>query len=265
MMKCLQCCRNSDSNRFIICWLCKQYAHPICAGIINNAAMHSPTLPKSVGYVPTLTCNNESTINLTDLSTPNTLTATSSQALQTSSNTNKADLTMKALQQWRRKGFWLSSGRKCSINHRVDDIIASIEKQIAALSQPHHKNLTQYECVHCTKEALLVYLVHDFVLATSDFSISSSLGRCMDGVKGVAKGVLDSLTFLHSKDVSHSHLLDSSVFMDYTGTIRCSNFTLVINLLDFIGGSGERSTQGYLPALGALVDILMTTTHQGFL
>ncbi|KAL9892877.1 eukaryotic translation initiation factor 2 alpha kinase Gcn2 isoform 1-T1 [Glossina fuscipes fuscipes] len=159
------------------------------------------------------------------------------------------------------KCFWLSSEHKCSGNHRVDDVIASIEKQVASLSQLHHKNLIQYECVHCIKrkEGLLIYLVQDFVLGTSVFSISSSLGWCMDGVRGLAKGILDALVFLHNRGVSHSHLLDSTVFMDNTGTIRCSDFSLVPNLLELIGGSGERSTQGDLPALGALIDSLMTT------
>ncbi|XP_023293055.2 eIF-2-alpha kinase GCN2 [Lucilia cuprina] len=159
------------------------------------------------------------------------------------------------------KCFWLSSEPKCSGNHRVDDVIASIEKQVASLSQLNHKNLIQYECVLCIKrkEGLLVYLVQDFVLGTSVFSISSSLGWCMDGVRGVAKGVIDALVFLHNKGVSHSHLLDSTVFMDNTGTIRVTDFSIVPNLLELIGGSGQRSTQGDLPALGALVESLMNT------
>lgn len=159
------------------------------------------------------------------------------------------------------KCFWLTSELKCSGNHHVDDIIASIEKHVAALSQLHHKNLIQYECVMCMKrkEGLLIYLVQDFVLGTSIFSISSSLGWCMDGAREVAKGVLNALVFLHNKGVSHSHLLDSTVFMDNTGTIRCSDFSLVPNLLELLDGSGQRSTQGDLPALGALVESLMTT------
>uniref|UniRef100_A0A1A9WUU8 Protein kinase domain-containing protein n=1 Tax=Glossina brevipalpis TaxID=37001 RepID=A0A1A9WUU8_9MUSC len=155
----------------------------------------------------------------------------------------------------------LSSEHKCSGNHRVDDVIASIEKQVTALSQLHNKNLIQYESVHCIKriEGLGVYLVQDFILGTSVFSISSSLGWCVDGVRGVAKGVLDASMFLHNKGVSHSHLLDSTLFMDNTGTIRCPDCSLVPNLSEFMGGSGERSTQGDLPALVALVDSLMTT------
>uniref|UniRef100_A0A1I8NAC2 non-specific serine/threonine protein kinase n=1 Tax=Musca domestica TaxID=7370 RepID=A0A1I8NAC2_MUSDO len=159
------------------------------------------------------------------------------------------------------KCLWLTSEPKCSGSHRVDDIIASIEKQVSILAQLHHKNLIQYECVLCIKrkEGLLVYLVQDFVFGTSVFSISSALGWCMDGVRGVAKGVLEALVFLHNKGVSHSHLLDTTVFMDNSGTIRVTDFSIVTNLLELIGGSGERSTHGDLPALGTLVDSLMST------
>lgn len=156
------------------------------------------------------------------------------------------------------KCHW-SSESKCAGNHRVDELITSIEKQVATLAQLQHKNLIQYECVLCIKrkEGLLIYLVQDFLLGTSLFSISSTLGWCMDGARMVARGVLDALVFLHNKGVSHSHLLDSTVFMDNAGNIRCTDFSLVPNLLELIGGAGQSSSQGDLPALGALVESLM--------
>ncbi|XP_064550119.1 eIF-2-alpha kinase GCN2 isoform X1 [Drosophila montana] len=158
------------------------------------------------------------------------------------------------------KCHW-SAESKCVGNHRVDELIASIEKQVATLAQLQHKNLIQYECVLCIKrkEGLLVYLVQDFLLGTSVFSISSTLGWCMDGARMVARGVLEALVFLHNKGVSHSHLLDSTVFMDNAGNIRCTDFSLVPNLLELTGGAGQSSNRGDLPALGALVEALMPT------
>lgn len=159
------------------------------------------------------------------------------------------------------KCYW-SSEPKCNGNHRVEDIISSIEKQVMNLSILNHKNLIQYECVLCIKrkEGIVVYLVQDFVLGTSVFSISAALGWCIDGARMVARGVLDALIYLHNKGVSHSHLLDTTVFMDNTGTIRCTDFSLVPCLLELIGGAGLKSTQGDLPALGTLVESLMPTT-----
>jgi len=72
----------------------------------------------------------------------------------------------------------------------------------------------------------------------------------MDGARMVARGVLDALVFLHNKGVSHSHLLDSTVFMDNAGNIRCTDFSLVPSLLELIGGAGQSSSRGDLPALG---------------
>ncbi|KAH8383572.1 hypothetical protein KR009_009336, partial [Drosophila setifemur] len=158
------------------------------------------------------------------------------------------------------KCHW-SSDLKCSGSHRVDEVIAAIEKQVATLAQLQHKNLIQYECVLCIKrkEGLLIYLVQDFLLGTSVFSISSSLGWCIDGARMVARGVLDALIFLHNKGVSHSHLLDSTVFIDNTGNVRCSDFSLVPNLLELLSGVGQSSSRGDLPALGTLVEALMPT------
>ncbi|KAH8293934.1 hypothetical protein KR054_006754 [Drosophila jambulina] len=158
------------------------------------------------------------------------------------------------------KCHW-SSETKCAGNHRVDEVIASIEKQVSTLAQLQHKNLIPYECVLCIKrkEGLLVYLVQDFLLGTSVFSISSSLGWCMDGARMVARGMLDALVFLHNKGISHSHLLDSTVFMDNTGNVRCSDYSLVPNLLELISGPGQSTNRGDLPALGALVESLMPT------
>ncbi|XP_068157751.1 eIF-2-alpha kinase GCN2 [Drosophila tropicalis] len=159
------------------------------------------------------------------------------------------------------KCHWSSESSKCLGNHRVDDLIASIEKQVTMLAQLQHKNLIPYECVLCIKrkEGLLIYLVQDFLLGTSVFSISSSLGWCLDGARTVARGVLEALIFLHNKGVSHNHLLDSTVFMDNVGNIRCTDFSLVPRLLELIGGTGQSSSRGDLPALGALVDGLMPT------
>jgi len=49
------------------------------------------------------------------------------------------------------------------------------------------------------------------------------------------------------------------VFMDNTGNVRVSDFSLVPNLLELLSGTGQSSSRGDLPALGALVESLMPT------
>lgn len=130
---------------------------------------------------------------------------------------------------------------------------------MANLSQLRHKNLISYECVLCMKkkEGVLVYLVQDFVLGTSICTISGTLGWCAEGASMVAKGVLDAMIFLHNNSVFHNHLLDTTVFMDNTGTIRVTDFALVPYLQDLIGCSS--ATKSDLPAMGALLEALLPT------
>lgn len=145
---------------------------------------------------------------------------------------------------------------KCS-GHSVEELIQCIEKQVNQLSQLRHKNLIAYECVLCMrkKEGVLVYLAQDFVLGTSVNSISRSLGWSYAGCSIIAKGILDSLIFLHNKGVSHSNLDDCSVFMDNSSVCRVTDFTL-IPYLCYLNGAA-RNTQGDLPALGSLIESLL--------
>lgn len=151
-----------------------------------------------------------------------------------------------------------TSETKCN-GHSVDEIIASIEKQVSNLSQLRHKNLINYECVLCLKkkDGIIIYLVQDFVLGTSICSISAQLGWCAEGASMVAKGALDALIYLHNRGVSHSLLSESTVFMDNCGAIRVTDFALVPYLQGLIGDT--KSSKGDLPALGALIESLTPT------
>lgn len=145
---------------------------------------------------------------------------------------------------------------KCS-GHSIEEIIQCIEKQVNQLSQLRHRNLVAYECVLCMrkKEGVLVYLAQDFVLGTSVNSISRSLGWSYAGCSIIARGILDSLIFLHNKGVSHSNLDDCSVFMDNSSICRVTDFTL-IPYLCYLNGAAQ-NTQGDLPALGTLIESLL--------
>lgn len=99
--------------------------------------------------------------------------------------------------------------------------------------------------------------MQDFVHGTSLNSISSTLGWCTEGVGKVAKGILDALTYLHNNSVFHKQLIDTTVFMDNTGTIRVTDFSLVPYLQRLIGG--PRTNMNDLPALGAIIESMMPT------
>lgn len=145
-------------------------------------------------------------------------------------------------------------------NLLVDDVIESVEKKVADLSKLRHKHLIGYECVLCVKrkDQLQIFLVQEFLLGISIFSISGGLGWGAEGASMVAKGVLEALIFLHNNGVSHGNLLDSTVFMDNSGNIRVTDFSVVPYLQELL--SGEQPSAD-LPSLGTLIESLMPTPH----
>lgn len=143
-------------------------------------------------------------------------------------------------------------------NISVDEFVETIEKKIADLSRLRHKNLICYEGVLCVKKKdhLQIFLFQKFLLGISIFTISERLGWCPEGASMVAKGVLEALIYLHNNGVSHGKLLDVSVFMDNTGNIRVSDFS-IINFIQEIVNDEQPSND--LPALGTLVESLIPT------
>lgn len=151
-----------------------------------------------------------------------------------------------------------SGDGRCQL-HYVDEVISYIEKQVHLLSQLRHKNLINYECCLCLKkkDGILVYLVQDFVLGTSVHSISATLGWCLESAGMVAKGILNAIVYLHNNSVFHNQLIDTTVFMENTGTIRVSDFSLVPHLQELVGG--PKANKNDLPAMGALIESLLPT------
>lgn len=156
---------------------------------------------------------------------------------------------------------------KCTINcqydkskcvpHPVEEIVQSMEKYTNHLSHFQHRNLISYEFMNCMKkkDGILVHVAQEFVLGTSINSISGTLGWSYSGVSSITRGILEALLFLHKEGVSHSHLDDSSVFMDNSGTCRVTDFALTPYLC-YLSGA-ETSKHGDLPALGCLLESLV--------
>lgn len=118
----------------------------------------------------------------------------------------------------------------CVGHHTGEEIIAIVEQKCAKLvAQIEHSNLVRYECVKAVKrkDGFVLYVVQDFVFGTSVNCITDSFGWCVEGASKLARGVLEALIYLHSIGVSHSNLYDYSVFMDITGTIRVTDYSLI--------------------------------------
>ncbi|XP_058833033.1 eIF-2-alpha kinase GCN2-like [Topomyia yanbarensis] len=138
----------------------------------------------------------------------------------------------------------------------AEEIVADIEKQVAGLVSLRHKNLISYDGVLCKvgNGGIDIFLVQDFILGTSLFTISGSLGWSAEGASMVAKGILEALIYLHNNGVSHDNLSDSTVFMDNSGSIRVADFKLIPYIQELI--TGQQCVRSDLPSLGTLVESL---------
>lgn len=157
--------------------------------------------------------------------------------------------------EWTFKYFQLDAR-----NIQADSVIETIEQKVMNLSKLRHKHLIGYEAVLCSrkKDQLVVFLVQEFLLGISIFSISGGLGWCSEGASMVAKGVLEALIFLHNNGVSHGNLVDSTVFMDTSGVIRVTDYSLIPYLQELV--NGEQASPD-LPSLGTLIESLIPTPH----
>lgn len=157
---------------------------------------------------------------------------------------------------------------KCIINcknetnhgHSVEEIITCIEREVMHLSNIRHKNLVSYEAILCLrrKEGVIIYLAQEFVHGTSVNCISNSLGWSHSGASIITKGVLDALTYLHNKGISHSNINDDSVFLDKSGVCRVTDFSF-LSYLNYLSGASmdSKKTGADLIALGHLVASMM--------
>uniref|UniRef100_A0A182PJE4 non-specific serine/threonine protein kinase n=1 Tax=Anopheles epiroticus TaxID=199890 RepID=A0A182PJE4_9DIPT len=144
----------------------------------------------------------------------------------------------------------------------VDTVVGDIERLLESLIPLKHKHLIAYEGVLCRvgKDALTVFVVQEFILGTSLFSISGSLGWSVEGASMVAKGTLEALIYLHNNGVSHDNLSDSTVFMDNAGMVRVADFRLIPYIQELSDGHlllSQSLRSRDLPSLGGLIESLL--------
>ncbi|XP_052902720.1 eIF-2-alpha kinase GCN2 [Anopheles moucheti] len=144
----------------------------------------------------------------------------------------------------------------------VETVVGDMERMLEGLIPLKHKHLIAYEGILCRmgKEALTLFVVQEFILGTSLFSISGSLGWSVEGASMVAKGTLEALIYLHNNGVSHDNLSDSTVFMDNAGMVRVADFRLIPYIQELEDGHHlvhQSLRTSDLPALGGVIEALL--------
>ncbi|XP_053680519.1 eIF-2-alpha kinase GCN2 [Anopheles nili] len=154
-----------------------------------------------------------------------------------------------------------SSENKTIRGRPVELVVSDMERMLEGLTTLKHKHLIAYEGVLCRvgKDALALFVAQEFILGTSLFGISGSLGWSIEGVSMVAKGTLEALIYLHNNGVSHDNLSDSTVFIDNAGMVRVADYRLIPCIQELLEGHHQihpslRSPD--LPAMGGLIEAL---------
>ena len=114
-------------------------------------------------------------------------------------------------------------------------VLNSIQQELNSLMRLHHTNLVHYLAMKYQKEygKITVFLLMEYCAGWSlETQIKKNKPLPMDMVKSFAEEILQVLDYLHSKDVVHKHLHPSCVFVDSTGKIRVSEYSLHKRICD---------------------------------
>ncbi|XP_053995290.1 eIF-2-alpha kinase GCN2 isoform X3 [Hylaeus anthracinus] len=113
--------------------------------------------------------------------------------------------------------------------------IGSLEQEINHLHKLHHPNLVRYLNMKYLEDgdAALIYVLQEFVIGTScSFFLAENIPVDIDLFRYLATGILLALKFLHENNVVHKDLRDTSIYIDRTGTVKVSDYSLNKRLSD---------------------------------
>ncbi|XP_023718266.1 eIF-2-alpha kinase GCN2 isoform X3 [Cryptotermes secundus] len=132
--------------------------------------------------------------------------------------------------------------------------VSSIEQELNYLQKLKHENLIQYISMKCVqeKEYLVIYIVQEFVNGINlAFCLMENLPVDGDFLRHYSAGILCALAYLHSNNVVHKDLRDTSVFIGKCGVVKVGDYSLDKRLADisqaFVNGKGDNT---YPPSLG---------------
>ncbi|XP_053597079.1 eIF-2-alpha kinase GCN2 [Microplitis demolitor] len=113
--------------------------------------------------------------------------------------------------------------------------VGSIEQELYHLQKLDHPNLVHYLNIKYlqNKNSVVVYILQEFVVGTTcSFFQKENIPVNIDMLRYLATGVLGALEYLHDNNIAHKDLTDSSIYIDNTGVVRVSNYSLTKRLSD---------------------------------
>ncbi|KAG7210245.1 hypothetical protein KM043_011793 [Ampulex compressa] len=113
--------------------------------------------------------------------------------------------------------------------------IASLEQELNHLHKLHHPNLVHYLNMKYIQDSngLAIYILQEFVVGTTcSFFLLENISVDIDILRFLASGIISALQYLHENNVVHKDLRDTSIYIDRTGVVRLSDYSLDKRLSD---------------------------------
>ncbi|XP_032674850.1 eIF-2-alpha kinase GCN2 isoform X2 [Odontomachus brunneus] len=144
-----------------------------------------------------------------------------------------------------------STQEAIDIHHAMKQI-ASLEQELNHLYKLHHPNLVHYLNMKYSQNNnnLVIYILQEFVVGTScSFFLMENIPVDTDMLRHLATGVLEALQYLHENNVVHKDLRDTSVYIDRTGVVRLSDYSLDKRLSDMYHLNSLAKTEHDFPTI----------------
>ncbi|XP_076299172.1 eukaryotic translation initiation factor 2 alpha kinase Gcn2 isoform X2 [Lasioglossum baleicum] len=133
---------------------------------------------------------------------------------------------------------WTFKGNNNIDENNVQHItkqIGSLEQEMNHLYKLYHPNLVHYINMKylLNGDETVVYILQEFVIGTTcSFFLLENIPVDIDLLRYLATGILNALNYLHDNNVVHKDLRDTSIYIDRTGTVKLSDYSLNKRLSD---------------------------------
>ncbi|XP_021938823.1 eIF-2-alpha kinase GCN2 isoform X2 [Zootermopsis nevadensis] len=132
--------------------------------------------------------------------------------------------------------------------------VNSIEQELNYLQKLSHENLVQYISMKYVqeKESVVIFIVQEFVNGINlAFCLMENLSLDVDFLRHYSTGILSALACLHSNNVVHKDLRDTSVFISKSGVVKVGDYSLDKRLSDIFQATLNGKAENiYPPSLG---------------
>ncbi|KAK0164782.1 hypothetical protein PV328_003359 [Microctonus aethiopoides] len=113
--------------------------------------------------------------------------------------------------------------------------IGSIEQELHSLHRLHHPNLVRYvDMTYLQKnDTIVIYVLQEFIVGTTcDFFLTKGIPMAPPMLRYFASEVLSALEYLHTNNIVHKDLRDTSIHIDRSKVIKIADYSLHKRLSD---------------------------------